>query len=158
MGIVIGIGNLVTDAETGFSVLVFGAIALVALILQPLRHWARRLADRLVYGKRATPYEVLSQFTERIGETLSVEDVLARMTQLITAGTGADRAEVWLRVGRELRLEASSPLREDDERPRLSLEADDEPPEIPEATEVIPSAIEESSSARSPCPSRLRIL
>ena len=138
VGIVIGIGNLVTDAETGFSVLVFGAIALVALILQPLRHWARRLADRLVYGKRATPYEVLSQFTERIGETLSVEDVLARMTQLITAGTGADRAEVWLRVGRELRLEASSPLREDDERPRLSLEADDEPPEIPEATEVIP--------------------
>jgi signal transduction histidine kinase len=81
---------------------------------------------------------VLSQFTERIGETLSVEDVLARMTQLITAGTGADRAEVWLRVGRELRLEASSPPREDDERPRLSLEADDEPPEIPEATEVIP--------------------
>lgn len=138
VGIVIGIGNLVTDAETGFSVLVFGAIALVALILQPLRHWARRLADRLVYGKRATPYEVLSQFTERIGETLSVEDVLARMTQLITAGTGADRAEVWLRVGRELRLEASSPLREDDERPRLSLEADDEPPEIPVATEVIP--------------------
>jgi signal transduction histidine kinase len=138
VGVVIGIGTVVTDAETGLNLLVFGAIALVALILQPVRHWARRLADRLVYGKRATPYEVLSQFTERIGETLSVEDVLARMTQLITAGTGADRAEVWLRVGRELRLEASSPPREDDERPRLSLQADDEPPEIPEATEVIP--------------------
>jgi signal transduction histidine kinase len=138
VGVVIGIGTIVTGAETGLNLLVFGAIALVALILQPLRHWARRLADRLVYGKRATPYEVLSQFTERIGETLSVEDVLARMTQLITAGTGADRAEVWLRVGRELRLEASSPPREDDDRSRLSLEADDEPPEIPEATEVIP--------------------
>jgi signal transduction histidine kinase len=138
VGIVIGIGNLVTDAGAGFDVLVFGAIAIVALILQPLRHRARRLADRLVYGKRATPYEVLSQFTERIGETLSVEDVLTRMTNLITAGTGADRAEVWLRVGRELRLEASSPPRGDgDDRLRLSLEAEDEPPEIPDATEVI---------------------
>ena len=138
VGLVIGIGNLVTDAGTGFDFLVFGAIAIVALILQPLRHWARRLADRLVYGKRATPYEVLSQFTERIGETLSVEDVLARMTNLITAGTGAERAEVWLRVGRELRLEASSPPQEEgDDRPRLPLEAEDEPPDIPDATEVI---------------------
>ena len=138
VGLVVGIGNLVTDAGTGFDVLVFGAIAIVALILQPLRHWARRLADRLVYGKRATPYEVLSQFTERIGETLSVEDVLARMTNLITAGTGAERAEVWLRVGRELRLEASSPPQEEgDDRPRLPLEAEDEPPDIPDATEVI---------------------
>jgi signal transduction histidine kinase len=139
VGLVVGIGNLVTDAGTGFDFLVFGAIAIVALILQPLRHRARRLADRLVYGKRATPYEVLSQFTERIGETLSVEDVLTRMTNLITAGTGADRAEVWLRVGRELRLEASSPPREEgDDQPRLPLEAgDDEPPDIPAATEVI---------------------
>jgi signal transduction histidine kinase len=138
VGLVIGIGNLVTDAGTGFDVLVFGTIAIVALILQPLRHWARRLADRLVYGKRATPYEVLSQFTERIGETLSVEDVLTRMTNLITAGTGADRAEVWLRVGRELRLEASSPPRgEGDARPPLPLGSEGEPPDIPDATEVI---------------------
>jgi signal transduction histidine kinase len=138
VGVVVGIGALVTGAGAGFNVLVFGAIAIVALILQPLRHWARRLADRLVYGKRATPYEVLSQFTERIGETLSVEDVLTRMTHLITAGTGADRAEVWLRVGRELRLEASSPPREADEPPRLALRGEDEPPDIPEATRVIP--------------------
>ena len=72
---------------------------------------------------------MLSQFTERIGETLSVEDVLARMTNLITAGTGAERAEVWLRVGRELRLEASSPpLEEGDVRPRLPLGAGGESP------------------------------
>jgi signal transduction histidine kinase len=138
VGVVIGIGTLVTGAGAGINVLVFGAIGLVALILQPLRQWARRLADRLVYGKRATPYEVLSQFTERIGETLSVEDVLTRMTHLITAGTGAERAEVWLRVGRELRLEASSPPRAGEQPPRLPLEADDAPPDIPEATEVIP--------------------
>ena len=138
LGVVIGIGALVTDADAGFNVLVFGAIAVAALVLQPLRQWARRLADRLVYGKRATPYEVLSQFTERIGETLSVEDVLTRMTRLITAGTGADRAEVWLRVGREFRMEASSPPAEGDDRPRLQLEIEGEPPEIPEATEVIP--------------------
>ena len=36
-----------------------------------------RFADRLVYGKRATPYEVLSEFSERVGGAYADEDVLA---------------------------------------------------------------------------------
>ena len=68
----------------------------------PVRRWARRGADRILYGARATPYEVLSEFGERVGETYSTEDVLPRMAQLLAAGTGASEARVWLRVGREL--------------------------------------------------------
>ncbi|HEV8564156.1 MAG TPA: hypothetical protein VGR41_04535 [Actinomycetota bacterium] len=71
VAVVVGVGTVVTGAAAGFDVVVFGAIAVIALVLQPLRSWARRLADRLVYGKRATPYEVLSEFAERVGETLS---------------------------------------------------------------------------------------
>ena len=48
-----------------------------------LRPRATRLANRLVYGKRATPYEVLSEFSERVGETYSTDDVLPRMAQLV---------------------------------------------------------------------------
>jgi signal transduction histidine kinase len=138
VAVVVGVGTLVAGPQAGFNVFVLGAVALIALLLQPLRSWAGRLADRLVYGKRATPYEVLSEFTERIGETLSVEGALSRMTELVTAGTGASRAEVWLRVGNELRLEASSPPRVADGEVRLHLDGSDELPLIPDATSAIP--------------------
>ena len=74
-----------------------------------LRPRAARLADRIVYGRRATPYEVLSEFSERVGETFSVEDVLPRMAQLVADATGATRVDLWLRVGGSLRPEVTWP-------------------------------------------------
>lgn len=75
----------------------------------PLRRIARRWADRLVYGKRATPYEVLTAFGERVGETYATEDVLPRLAQLLANGTGASSARVLLRIGPELREVARWP-------------------------------------------------
>src|SRR5919202_1178935 len=69
---------------------------------------ARRFADRLVYGKRATPYEVLAEFSDRMSETYATEDVLPRMAEILRAGTGAEVARVWLRLGHELRPAAST--------------------------------------------------
>jgi signal transduction histidine kinase len=91
--------------------LVLGLIAgtLVALLVGILRLPARRLANRVVYGGRATPYEVLSEFAERVGETYSTEDVLPRMAQLLGEATGARVARVWLRVGSVMRAEVSWP-------------------------------------------------
>jgi signal transduction histidine kinase len=74
-----------------------------------LRPRAARLANRFVYGKRATPYEVLSEFSERVGETYSTDDVLPRMAQVVAEATGARRSDVWLAVGSTLRPEASWP-------------------------------------------------
>jgi signal transduction histidine kinase len=74
-----------------------------------VRQWARRLANRVVYGKRATPYEVLSDFTSRAADTYSTEDVLPRMVRILAEGIGASEARVWLRVGPELRVAASWP-------------------------------------------------
>jgi signal transduction histidine kinase len=85
------------------------ATAIVAVAFQPVRARAQGIANRLVYGKRATPYEVLSEFSERVAETYSVEDVLPRMARILAEGTGAIRTEVWLRVGSELRPAASWP-------------------------------------------------
>jgi signal transduction histidine kinase len=62
-----------------------------------------------VYGKRATPYEVLSQFSERVAESYAAEDVLPRMARVLAEGTGAERAEVWLRSGDQLRATALWP-------------------------------------------------
>jgi len=80
---------------------------------QPVRERMTRVANRLVYGKRATPYEVLSEFAGRVGTTYATEDVLPRTARVIAEGTGALRADVWLRVGDHLRLSASWPPEED---------------------------------------------
>src|SRR5437867_2922371 len=42
------------------------AAAIVALAFQPVRRGTQRLANRLVYGDRATPYEVLAQLGDRL--------------------------------------------------------------------------------------------
>jgi signal transduction histidine kinase len=83
-----------------------GTVFLIALLLgaafRPVTRAARRLADRLVYGRRATPYEVLTEFSERVGDAYATEDVLTRMAQILAQGVGAGVARVWLVVGREL--------------------------------------------------------
>ena len=101
-----GIGALV--GAKGNTILSFAAAALLAVAFQPARDRARRLADRLVYGKRATPYEVLAEFSERMSESYATEDVLPRMAEILRAGTGASSAGVWLRVGSTLRPEAAA--------------------------------------------------
>ncbi len=81
----------------------------VGTLFGPVRRYARRLADRVVYGRRATPYEVLADFSERLGSTYSDDDVTARMPQLLLDATGADAAHVWLSIGGQLHVVASAP-------------------------------------------------
>ena len=85
------------------------AAAGVALAFQPVRRWGQRVANRLVYGKRATPYEVLSGFSGRLASAYADEDLLPRMAWILAEGTGAARADVWLRSGSTLRPAATFP-------------------------------------------------
>ena len=105
--VVVGVGAVTGPA--GSSVLTFAAAALAAVLLQPIRVRAGLLADRLVYGRRASPYEVLSEFAGRIAGSYSTEEVLPAMARMLTEATGAERAEVWLRSGAAERLEAAWP-------------------------------------------------
>jgi signal transduction histidine kinase len=82
-----------------------GGIVLGMLVF-PLIRSARRVADRIVYGHRATSYEVLAAFSGRVAETYATEDVLDRMAEVLRAGTGAAGATVWLRDGRAQRASA----------------------------------------------------
>jgi signal transduction histidine kinase len=100
---------LLFPGHPGGSPLTFTAAALAAVLLQPVRVRAGQLADRLVYGRRATPYEVLSEFSGQIAGTYSTEDVLPRMARMLVEATGARRAEVWLRTAGSEQLEAAWP-------------------------------------------------
>jgi signal transduction histidine kinase len=105
-GLVVGVGALVGNTRN--PLLAALAAAVVAVAFQPVRQRAGKLANRVVYGRRASPYQVLSQFAQRIGVAYSAEEVLPQMAQIVAAGTGAERVVVWLRVGGELRPEAFS--------------------------------------------------
>jgi MFS family permease len=106
LAVVGGIGALVESRST--TALSFISAAMVAALFQPVLRRARRLADRVVYGKRATPYEVLAEFSERVGGTYAADDVLPRMARVVaeawgrparTSGCGSATASVSLRRG-----------------------------------------------------------
>jgi signal transduction histidine kinase len=81
----------------------------IGLLVVPLRRLATHVANRIVYGRRATPYEVLTRFAGRVGETYSTEDVLPRMAAILGEATGAATARVWVRLGGRLVPDASWP-------------------------------------------------
>src|SRR3990172_8804547 len=51
----------------------------------------------------------MTEFSERMADTYSTEDVLPRMAAVLGAGTGAASVRIWLLVGRELRPAAPWP-------------------------------------------------
>jgi signal transduction histidine kinase len=105
---VVGLLGVITSGNES-SGSVFIVALLLGLAFRPVTRFARRIADRVVYGRRATPYEVLTEFSERVGESYATEDVLGRMAQILGQATGAGSARVWLRLGAELRPAASWP-------------------------------------------------
>jgi signal transduction histidine kinase len=105
--VVIGVGSLIGYASN--PVLSAIAAAIIALAFQPARRGAQRLANRFVYGRRATPYEVLSQLSSRFANAYSLDDALPRLAHVSADAVGAERATIWLRADGMLRPSASWP-------------------------------------------------
>jgi signal transduction histidine kinase len=118
--LVFGLGTALAWAAAGFlfwssegnaySFLVTGLA--IGVAVWPLRRLATRIANRLVYGKRATPYQVLTEFSGRLAESYAADDVLERMAQVLAAAVGAEAATVWLKSGDHFRAGATWPAAE----------------------------------------------
>ncbi|HEX6538488.1 MAG TPA: sensor histidine kinase [Candidatus Dormibacteraeota bacterium] len=109
VGIAVGVGIFVGSGgkpNLGLSIL---ATAIVALGFQPARERLQRVANRLVYGTRATPYEVLSEFSSQVAGSYAADEVLPRMARVLKEGTGAERSTVWLRSGGSLHAAVTWP-------------------------------------------------
>jgi signal transduction histidine kinase len=106
-GIVLGIGTLAGYA--GGPVLTVAAAVVIAVLFQPARARAQHVANRLIYGPRAAPYQVLADFAEDMAGQLDVDVTLDRMAPVLAAAIGADRMDLWVRVGGYLTLRASWP-------------------------------------------------
>jgi signal transduction histidine kinase len=135
LAIVLGVGALV--GSRGNVALSIVATAVIALAFQPARERARHLANRLVYGAQAAPYELLSEFSERVAGTYATQEVLSRMARILGEATGAARTEVWLAVGKELRPEASWPDW-DGQRPKPLLIVETQLPELIQVDRAVP--------------------
>lgn len=106
---VAGVGALVGAGGRATVPAAVVATAVAAVAFQPVRLRLQRLADRLVYGHRASPYEVLASFTQRMAAAYSAGTAPAEIARAVGTGIGAEAADVWLRQGGELRLAARWP-------------------------------------------------
>jgi signal transduction histidine kinase len=131
----VGLGALFGSkgATTALSV---AATAIVAMGFARVRTAAEDLAQRLVYGDRASPYEVLAELSDRIASASDSPDVLAHMARIVAEGSGSVSSRVWLRVGDELTAAAAWP----DGAPVLQPVAlvGDELPPLPDAQLTLP--------------------
>jgi len=98
--IVVGVGTLAGYA--GGPVLTAAAAVVVAVLFQPVRQRATRLANRLVYGERSSPYQVLADFARDMAGQLDADAALDRLAALLGGATGAVRAEVFVLVANGL--------------------------------------------------------
>ncbi len=93
--VVVGLGNLIGGESDGL-VLPIAATAIVAVAFEPVRHRAQAWASRFVYGRRASPYEVLADLTRRLSHVEEGDGLLGRLAERLGAGTGAEQVTIWL--------------------------------------------------------------
>jgi signal transduction histidine kinase len=139
--LVVTVGTRLGVARENNPAIPFVIAAVIAIAFQPLRTRLTRLANRIVYGKRATPYEVLSRFGEQVSSMYASDELPLRIARALAEGSDADRAEVWLHVGDELRAAAVWPPRSE---PRSSITgANGAMPQIPETAAQAPVVYQE---------------
>lgn len=91
-----------SDGEGPGLLLPIVASAMVAVLFEPIRSRLQRAANRLVYGDRVSPQEVLSKVTASLPEA-AAGDGIGDLAEALARGTGAERAVVWVTSGDQLR-------------------------------------------------------
>ncbi len=132
VGIVVGVGASIGQRQPSVWLSVL-ATALVAVLFQPVRERVHRFANRLVYGSRATPYEVLSDFSVSMAGRYTTAELLPRMAQTVSECLGGARVEVWLRTGQEMARDVVWP----DEQPGDETAPSESVPMVGEAVPAL---------------------
>jgi signal transduction histidine kinase len=107
--VVVGGGALIGRTGTPSLWLSVLATAIVAVAFEPVRIRVQRAFSRALHQDRTSPYQVLAHFPQTVTGSYPAEELPARMAKVLTEGTRAARAEVWLAVHGRLELAASWP-------------------------------------------------
>jgi two-component system, NarL family, sensor kinase len=110
VGIVVGLGSLLGLYAVGGqpnTVLGLAAIVVIPIVFQPARRRLERWANRVVFGRSVTPYEVLSGFSQNVAAV--DPEVLTQLARSLAEGTTAEAASIWAGRGDDLQLVAAWP-------------------------------------------------
>jgi hypothetical protein len=70
----------------------------IAVLFEPARHRVRSLVDRVLYGRDADAYEVLSELASRLRDAGSAEQVASQVASLLVRGSGASAVRIHLQL------------------------------------------------------------
>jgi signal transduction histidine kinase len=103
--IVLGLGRAPTDTERPLLGLSMLAAAVAALLYLPARDRLARFSNRLVYGEREAPEQVIKTFGSRLSRAIPLDELLLQVAESLKKTLALTGAEVW--TGSEGRLERS---------------------------------------------------
>lgn len=95
--VVVGVGSGL-GSTTPPTWLRLVATAIAAVAFEPVRERLQRFANRLVYGRRATPYEAMAGFSARLATAISIDEVLPRVAEAAGSALGAASCRVALEL------------------------------------------------------------
>jgi signal transduction histidine kinase len=98
VAIVVGIGTLLGSQDEPNLALSIAATAIVAIAFSPVKERTQRLANRLVYGHRLSPYDVLTDLSRSVATASSPNEVLVAVAHAAAVGVNAKGARVLLRM------------------------------------------------------------
>jgi signal transduction histidine kinase len=144
IAVVAGASHLLGGTGGPNPALAIPATAAAAVAFHPMRRRLERWAVRIVYGKKATPYQVLSDFSQRVAAADPA--LLERVARSLVEGTGARRAAVSVWIGADLVEAAAWPPAPDDEAPTTSYPIEHDATELGRLTLTTPPGARLSAS------------
>ncbi len=115
--IVLGLGRVPDDAERHVLILSMAAAAVAALLYLPARERLSEFANRLVYGERQAPDEVLRTFGGRLSRAIPMDELLLQLAESLKKTMALTAAEVWTGTGGVVERTVSVP-----DRPKRRIE------------------------------------
>jgi signal transduction histidine kinase len=122
--VVIGLGRSPADEERTLLVLSMAAAAIAALAYVPARQRLAETANRLVYGERHPPDEVLRTWGSRLSRAIPMDELLLQLAESLRKVLAPRRAEIWTGAGGALELVVAVP---DRSAPPLVLSTEERP-------------------------------
>jgi len=107
--IVLGLGRVPTDSERPLLGLSMLAAAVAALLYLPARERLARFSNRLAYGEREAPDQVLKTFGSRLSRAIPLDELLLQVAESLSKTLALTAAEIWTGSGGRLDRTVSVP-------------------------------------------------
>lgn len=124
VAIVLGLGRVPSRDERTLLLLSMAAAGVAAIVYLPTRNRLQRWANRLVYGERQAPDDVLRTFGTRLSRAVPLDELLMQVAESLRKTLGLGAAEVWTGSGGSLERSVSVPERSPT---KITLTAQEEP-------------------------------